>query len=455
MTVHPVPSARPLVALMVGAIVGVAALAGWDEQREARAALDDLATEQAVVASSVATFFSARLEDASREGRAVRLSELEQDLARNERLGEMRLVVAAPGATSFATLDGRPVVVPSLEQAAAIGRPTTMLPRDEASHLGLTQRTAVAGLARVLDTKGGRWTIAAVTSAERERDRERRARTRLVLAVVVAGGLVLTFGGRALQQQRQELTLSRELAVAEIARERDERLERMGKAATMVTLASGVAHELSTPLGVIVGRAEQVAARVKDDATASRSVRAILDEAEHMNRVIRGFLGLARGALPALESVAPGAVIDGARALVEHRFAEAGVSLTVKVPPNLPPLRCDARLLEHALVNLLLNACDACVAGGSVEVRATADATSADFVVTDDGSGIAPAVIERVTEPFFSTKPLGKGSGLGLAITNEIVKSHRGRLTLTPAKPHGTQASLHLPLGSGGDDART
>jgi len=139
-------------------------------------------------------------------------------------------------------------------------------------------------------------------------------------------------------------------------------------------------------------------------------------------------------------------VVTSALALVEHRFAHAGVELTSHVAAGLPPISCEPRLLEHALVNLLLNACDACAKGGHVALTAEIAEGQLRFAVIDDGTGISPADAARVTEPFFTTKPPGKGTGLGLAIVSEIAKSHRGSLTLSSAKPRGTRACVQLPL---------
>jgi signal transduction histidine kinase len=102
------------------------------------------------------------------------------------------------------------------------------------------------------------------------------------------------------------------------------------------------------------------------------------------------------------------------------------------------------------LVNLLLNACDACNEGGTtVTLSIHGDRERVAFVVTDDGVGISPAVAKRATEPFFTTKPEGKGTGLGLAIANEIVKHHCGSLTLSPrVDGRGTRVCVELPVAA-------
>jgi signal transduction histidine kinase len=215
----------------------------------------------------------------------------------------------------------------------------------------------------------------------------------------------------------------------------------------MAALASGIAHELSTPLGVIVGRAEQISERANGDERIVKNARAILDQADHIDRVVRGLLGLARGAPLALEDVEPGRIVRDACALVEHRFARAGVRLATGAIAATPKLRCEPQLFEHAVTNLLLNACEASPAGGIVHFDVETTATDIAFVVTDDGAGIAPGDAARAVEPFFTTKP--SGNGLGLAIAREIASSHRGALALAPRAPHGTRASITVPIAGG------
>ena len=265
-------------------------------------------------------------------------------------------------------------------------------------------------------------------------------------ASLLASGLVLAFGGTALRRQRKELELERELAVAEVQRERDEELVRADRVATMGTFAMGIAHEVATPLGVIVGRAEQLLGKVRDDERATRSAQTILAQADRIQHIVRRFLDMARGGPPALDRVDPASVVRAATQAVEHRFSKAGVHLAADIPGTMPPIQCDRDLLEQAIVNLLLNACEACSEGGHVEIAARSDAEQVAFVVTDDGTGISPENARRATEPFFTTKSRAEGTGLGLAIAAEIVKSHRGDLTIAPNADRGTRARIEIPI---------
>ena len=495
----------PITWLMLTAIAAIAGLAYLDEERESRAAMSDFAQEQTTLARSLAAGLNGHIASAhqdaltvaqnhfagrpvppsiaerylhvsirraadpapsapTQDDRAVRasypvtddtvvdlvipLASLLADFKTTETPNRLLLLLRPPGSAGFHTTDGRRVTEPSIVAGLDEGQGFTRLLPDEAGYLGLPRRTAVVGLARLDGGVAGQWGVAAVASAERERDRERWARWRSILSVVAASGLVLSFGGMAMRNQRKELLLQHKLALADLSRQRDERLERAGRAATMGTLAVGVAHEISTPLGIIAGRAEQILSKANGDGRTADSLRIILEQTDRIHRVIRGLLGLARGDRPTAEPVDPAALIDGAVALVEHRFAKAEVRLTSDLAADLPIVHGDPRLLEHALVNLLLNACDACEADGTVrlEARATDDRREILFSVVDNGPGISVADAERVLEPFFSTKPSGKGTGLGLAIAQEIVASHRGSLALTPIAPHGTCARIRIPI---------
>jgi signal transduction histidine kinase len=162
--------------------------------------------------------------------------------------------------------------------------------------------------------------------------------------------------------------------------------------------------------------------------------------------VIRGLLGLARGDAPSAERIEPRRVVSQAVALVRHRLDDAGVPLTESIEGTLPPVIGDEKLLEQAVVNLLLNACDACKAvGGDITISAAESEGGVTIVVDDSGIGISGADVERALEPFFTTKARDGGTGLGLAIAREIVSNHRGTLTLAPRPERGTRATIRLP----------
>lgn len=384
---------------------------------------------------------------ASTEGRTIELTVpvawLVSPSSRIERPDDLVVLVKPAGNSSWQTVDGRQVAGEALTRSMASGDDTVLLERDEAVELGLPARRAVAAIAMADVASFGSWATAVVASASHERDRWDRARSRIFLGVLVPCGLIIAFGWAALRRQRRELALEKQLAVADLVRESDTRLARASRAATTGTLAMGIAHEISTPLGIIIGRAEQLEARVGSDPKAARAVRAIAEQATQISQVVRGFLDLARGNFPALLPIEPANVIRSAVRLVEHRFLAAQVKLDVRLDEPLPALAGVNLLLEHAIINLLLNACEASSPDTTVNVWVRAENSNVDFIVEDRGVGIGHENITRATEPFFTTKP--EGSGLGLAIANEIVNIHRGTLVIEPREGGGSRVRIRLP----------
>jgi two-component system NtrC family sensor kinase len=437
-----------LIGAMAATVATVAGVAYWDAESESAAALQDFAQEQSTLALALGAALRLRIA----AGRPIDESEVLAEMRSVAHTRTLAILLHRPGHSTFRGTNGRELSSPRLLEALAAGQSVVRIPRDEAGAFGLPARTALAGLSRVEGGPSDTWEIVAVASAERERDRELWARRRLVLSVFTAAGLVLAFGGLAMRTQRKELLLQRELAVASIQRRRDERLERANKAAVMGTLAMGVAHEISTPLSVISARAEQMMPKLATDERLLASVTVILSQTERISQVIRGLLGLARGETPSTERLTPAALIHNAVALVEHRFEKVGVPLRREVAPVVPAVMGDPRLLEHAIVNLLLNACDACKGGGDVVIRAHVKDGELEIAVEDTGTGISLADAERALEPFFTTKGREGGTGLGLAIAHEIVANHRGRLVFSNVTPHGTRAAILLPPIEGGAD---
>jgi signal transduction histidine kinase len=435
----------PILLLMVLAILAFGGIAVWDERREASSALEDFAVEQAALAREAAAALETQFGSEAPVSDTAARTYVTRVLATVEQRGSLLTLVQQPAGPDLSALDGRRLHSPIIEEAFRRGDPWVRLSRDDAAALGLPARVAIAGLGAAKTRGNGVWHVATVATASRVRDREMRAMSRLVLGFGLTSALIAGFGFLAQSKQKKELVLARDLAIAEAMQMRDERLVRADKLATLGALATGIAHEVSTPLGVIVGRAEQLLPRLGSDERAVRSVNVILEQSERITHIVRAFLRLARGGTPSLEKVSPAGLARGAMELVEHRFAKSRVALTSDIDRELPRVACDPKLFEQVLVNLLLNACDACTMGGHVNLAVRGDGERVAFVVTDDGHGITDDVARRATEPFFTTKSEESGTGLGLAIASEIVKHHHGELTLTSGgHVRGTRATVEL-----------
>lgn len=240
---------------------------------------------------------------------------------------------------------------------------------------------------------------------------------------------------RALAQRETELARSRLIAA------RQERL------ASLATLAAGAAHELSTPLGTIAVVMKELQRRaslveagagVMDDLLLVRAqvdrCRAIL---ERMSSDAGETIG--EGTLATMVSVVVESVVGDLLSAIPVRtdYSNGEAALHVRVPP---------RAFRQALRGLVKNAQEASPPGGTVALRVHAVAAGLSFEIRDQGPGIPAAVLDRVGEPFFTTKPAGQGMGLGVFLARTTVERLGGELRLTSG-PSGTTASLELPGG--------
>ncbi len=420
---------------MLFAIGAVFAAAAWSASVERTAALDDFSHEHAALASIVAIDFEHRFAASAVAANAdgtltdEAVLELMRGARRLEERGDLTILIARPGQPGFLTTDRRLIPSARLRSALDTESRTTTIPRDEAVAFGLPRRMAVGGLARVA-TAHGAWGVVVLASAERMRNREQHEAWRLGLTVLVVTALVATFGGLAQRRQRRQLELQRQVAVSALQREREALLAKADKMAALAALSTGIAHELGTPLGVIVGRIEQTLDCIGEDDRVTTPLGIVLEQVSRIQAIVRGCLALARGDAPHLVQSSPRSLAKHAIELVRHRFNDADVALTWDVDADLPAIACEPSLFEQALVNVLLNACQATPARGAVRLHVSSLGKRVLFVVDDDGVGIAEDVAQRATEPFFSTKREEGGSGLGLTIAREIITHHAGTLTL-------------------------
>ena len=462
------PSRRSLLVAMAGSVSVVLGLGLWSSGREMEVAIARLESQQAFLALAVAQDVGSRIALFRENERLSNAAGLAPSIAREaipasvlehlgalEREGQMLVLVRECGQRLFQTSDHRPVENQQLQEGFARHETHLVLARESAEQLQLTRHRAIAGLAEVSspDQAAPTLQIAVLTSAAPERERVYRAQWRDALTGLTAIAIVLWFGRLTLAQQRRELELAAQLERVQLERERDAQLSRAGRFAMLAAMSTGIAHELGTPLSVMVGRLEQLAPLASVDESSARALRSMNEQTERMNGIIRGFLALARGETPILENSAPIRVVEAARELVRHRFVSADVALEVDVAEGLPQLSLDVRLFTQVVVNLLVNACDASHAGDAVSLSVRQDEEAVVFEVFDRGQGVSEEVAKRATEPFFTTRASIGGTGLGLAIANEITQQHGGTLELlhrgdgANAEP-GTCARVRIPLAS-------
>ncbi|MCC6850270.1 MAG: hypothetical protein IT294_17400 [Deltaproteobacteria bacterium] len=262
--------------------------------------------------------------------------------------------------------------------------------------------------------------------------------------------LVRTPGGETLglvtvaRDISERLTIEKELA-------HREQMSVLGK------LAAAVAHEINNPIGVIVLYSQHALAHLPPDSPVHPHLETIRRSADNCRRIVGDLLHLARPRRPERRPVdlrkLCGEIVDSVRPLA----AGAGVQVVRRAEEGEASLwtHADAGMLHQAVLNLAVNAIEAVEQGGEVSVGAyaTRDGPAAAHVieVRDTGVGIASEEIERIFQPFFTTK--ATGTGLGLAIAENVVRSHQGRIEVESAVGAGAVFRVLLPDGIGRDDA--
>ena len=242
---------------------------------------------------------------------------------------------------------------------------------------------------------------------------------------------------------------------------RQEEVVQSRKIAAIGTFTSGIAHERNNPINNIYLTAETLLEEYStlSDAEANELILDVLSQADRAGDIVKNLLDFSRSERPSFTDLSIAAVIDSTVKLVQNQIMVAGISLDKKIPGDMPAIRGNLRKLQHVFLNLLLNAIQAMSGGGSIVVQASQD--SGDYLridVKDTGTGIKAEELEKIFDPFYTTKGVGRGTGLGLSLTYGIVKEHGGYIEVESEVGKGTTFSVYLPvlkLGSEDEDGRT
>ena len=235
----------------------------------------------------------------------------------------------------------------------------------------------------------------------------------------------------------------------ERVRSRTREFIRAARLADLGVLASGVAHEVNTPLASIASCAEGLQRRLRADELPPELLadytETIIREVYRARAITTRMLALVRQERGEMNEVSLQIILDQSRSALGYKAEHKRVRLTVPKLDEDVTLHADGGELVQILVNLLANAIDASPQGGEVVLRASYDSCWVHLTVEDDGPGIPEEDMERILEPFFTTKAPDEGTGLGLALVNNLVESHMGQLTVDNKPGGGARFKVSVP----------
>ena len=227
-------------------------------------------------------------------------------------------------------------------------------------------------------------------------------------------------------------------------------LSQAEKLSSIGLLAAGVAHEVNTPLAVISSYTQMLTKQARGDDRLTPLLEKITQQTFRASEIVNGLLNFSRTGTSEFRETDLNAIIRDTLTLIEHQFKTSQVKLDAVLMPGLPPILGNAGKLQQVFLNLFLNAKDAMAGGGTLRI-ATEVNGHVSVAISDTGSGISPEHLQRIYDPFFTTKSAPKegqrrGTGLGLAVTYGIIQEHAGKIHVESQIGEGTTFYLEFPM---------
>lgn len=230
---------------------------------------------------------------------------------------------------------------------------------------------------------------------------------------------------------------------------REEELQHREHLASIGLLASGIAHEVNTPLTGISSYAQILLAQRDPDDPEYETLRKIEQQAFRASGIASSLLNFSRQRDGDHQQIIDlNRLMAETLQLFEPHLKGRPIRLTQRIEAHLPGVTGNRGRIQQVLMNLLLNAVDAMPDGGEITLEAGIRAGRVNIEVSDTGVGIPREHLEKIYDPFFTTKPRGKGTGLGLSLTYGIIKEHSGTLTVDSRPGHGSRFTVSLPTAA-------
>ncbi len=227
------------------------------------------------------------------------------------------------------------------------------------------------------------------------------------------------------------------------------RLRRAESLASLTTMSAGMAHEIKNPLGSIGIHIQLIQKALKRDGVYEndffeKNLNIISEEVERLNSIVVDFLFAVRPMDVTLQERSLEALMNESFELVKPELDEEHISLEIQFEDDIPMLQIDDKLMKQAVLNIIKNAMNAMPGGGHLSVNILREGDNVVLIIKDDGEGIPEENLNKVFEPYFTTKDFG--SGLGLTLVYKIIKEHDGEIQLKSKLGVGTSFIIRLPI---------
>ena len=216
--------------------------------------------------------------------------------------------------------------------------------------------------------------------------------------------------------------------------------------AALGQLAAGVAHEINTPLTLILGYADILSQTVGSDNLSNSYLKTIVEESERISDIVRSLLNFARPSNMPAGKCKVNETCRRTLRIFGGQMARRGIQVTMELDESEPEAAIDTGELQQVILNMLLNAMQAMPDGGHLGIQTRVSRDMVEIAITDTGIGIAPENLQKVFNPFFTTKEVGKGTGLGLSVSFDIIEKHGGTVKVESQLGRGTAFTIVLPM---------
>ncbi len=232
-------------------------------------------------------------------------------------------------------------------------------------------------------------------------------------------------------------------------RQIEQKIQQTEKLVAMGQLAAGVAHEINNPLGVILCYIELLKRQLKEHPQGSRDLAIIEKQARNCKHIVSDLLQFARSKETRKQPASLNQALNQVLDMVTEQFRKQGLEIKLDLSPDLPLLNMDVQKMKQVFLNLLMNASQAIKdKTGRIDIstRYLTENKSLEIIFRDNGQGVPEYLMDKIFDPFFSTKRTGEGTGLGLSLSYGIVREHDGDISVSSKPGEWTQFRILLPV---------